>query len=227
MSYLDTADLVSRVKIRLNRPATDEFMTHASTDDVIYDALTAEQSDLVKWAAARAPESLWSAPTQLTTADSGRYYTFGTASGFPTSFTDVVPLGHVKLYASRRHIPDSPLVEGIDFTMEGALVRIPNYQTRTFSDGAPWAQWFALPATIASGTEPTLPMIWREALVPGACARIQRERLASDPTLMLDARDEARMTALEAVRTQAAAKGGLAITQRSADSVRRAYRYSR
>jgi hypothetical protein len=203
MAYLDSADIVRRIKIRLNRPTTDQAFTVTSTDDVLYDFATEAQDRIVKLLATFAPDAMWTVPTAMVTSDSGATFTVGTDVDSATIFA----IGHYKVYAQRSNIPDNPLIPGIEFTVEGSLIRMPNNTTRVFSDGAtPWIQYVAPSNVVASGSQPTLPKIARMAMISDASRRCA-ERLDQD-----SGKHEAQFQSdwievLSAIKTQANGKG--------------------
>ena len=212
MALYDSADCARRIKVRLNRPTTDRIFTVTTADDVIYDALTEAQDRITKLIATYIPDGLWTVPTALTTADSGKTYTFGTDVDAAAIFA----LGHFHVYPDRAAIPDFPLVEGVDYTVEATRIRTPNNTTRTFGDGGPWAQYVAPSNVITAATQPTIPKIARLALISDATRRCAADRLGDG---MKAAEQEASfqsdwLEVLAAVRTQSYGKGGRTLTQR-------------
>lgn len=167
IAFLDSADCTRRIKIRLNRPTTDQAFTVTTTDDVIYDFLSEAQDRVTKLVATFIPDAMWTVPTAITSADSGKTYTFGTDVDTAAIFA----LGHYRVYATRADIPDNPLIPGDDYTVEGTLIRIPNNSTRTFTDSGPYIQYVAPSNVIASGTQPTIPKIARPAMISDATRR--------------------------------------------------------
>lgn len=106
----------------------------------------------------------------MTTGDSGYTYTFGTDSALPTSYTDLYPVGAVKIFRTRNDNPDWPMVEGVDFIMEGNRIRMPDFSP--FSGTAPYYTSLALPALLDGSTVPTLkPVQARELIVDAAAVR--------------------------------------------------------
>ena len=197
MAFLDRADMVLRVKMRLNRPATDEVFTVSTTDDVIYAALTEEQAMAQQRLAPIVPDALIGSPVALTSADGGKTYTFGT----DVDGNAIVPLGHYKLYASLADIPYTPLVPGADYVPEGSLVRIPSDQSRTFGDG-PYAQFMTPTNVINASTEPTIAAVARPYVVSRACARLASERLRLDPAPYLMQAEQEFQSCLAALQTR-------------------------
>lgn len=202
MAFLDSADIVRRIKLRLNRPTTDQAFTVTTTDDVLYDFATEAQDRVVKLLATFAPDAMWTAPTALSTADSGKTFTFGT----DVDAASIFAMGHYRVYDSRSAIPDNPLIAGIDFTVEGTLIRIPNNSTRAFSDGGtPWVQWVSPSNVVTSATQPTLPKIARMAMISDG-ARRAAERLDQDPSKHEASFQSDWVEILAAIKTQANGK---------------------
>lgn len=203
MAYLDRADCILRIKDRLNRPATDTAFTISATDDVLLRMMTESQDEITKLIATYIPDAMITAPTAMTTADSGKTYTFGADVDTANYF----PLGFFCVYATRSDIPDFPLEPGVDFVVEGTKIRMPNNATRTFSDGGPWAQTVNAANAITSSTEPTIPVICRLGLVEKTAAKAA-VRLGLDPSEFDAAFNERWLEVLAAVRTQAMGKYG-------------------
>lgn len=148
MAIYDSPWLLARCKQYARRPATDQAMP----DTAWYSFLTDAQAEVFSDLFSRYPDLAYSAPVLLTTADGGRTYTFGLdASGDP-----IRPMGHTEVYDSLAAIPDSPLVLGDDFLLEGGLLRVPGNATRAFSAG-PYARFVLRPdREITAAQNPTL-----------------------------------------------------------------------
>lgn len=209
MAYLDSADIIRRVKLRLNRPSSDTAFTISTADDVLYDFASEEQDEITKLCATFIPDALLTAPTALTTADSGLTYTFGTDVDTAAIFA----LGHFQVFAVRADIPDSPLIPGVDFTVEGTKIRMPNNVPRTFGDSGPWSQTVNPSNVMTSATQPTIPKILRLCLVSRTASR-GAKRIGLDPAEHDADAGEAWLTAMAAVKSQAASKGGAPLLQR-------------
>lgn len=209
MALFDSADLLARAKRALNRPSTDEAL--ADTD--WYAFLTEAQLEAVLYLAPRIPDQMMGNPTQLTTADSGKTYTFGTDA----DTANIVALGHYRLYDIRENIPDYPLIEGVDYTVEGSKIRIPNNIGRNFDgSGGPWGQWVNPPGLIGSGgsAEPTLLKPARGALVWGACERAA-VRLRMDPAEYAQRFRAELDNALTALTVNSFGRGGNPVSARN------------
>lgn len=209
MAYLDRADCIQRVKNRLNRPTTDSAFTRSGTDDVILEFMSEAQERVTKMIATYIPDVMVTAPTALTTADSGLTYTFGTDADTANKF----PMGHFSVYAARSDIPDFPLEPGVDFVIEGTKLRMVNNNARTFGDGGPWAQTVSASNVINGSTEPTIPVICRATMVELTAEKCAR-RLGLDSQEFKDAAGDAWGDVLTAVRSQAQGKYGAPLSRR-------------
>lgn len=202
---------MSRTQNNLNRPATDEVLTAA----ILYTFMTEAQSEAVEILAAHVPQALLGDPVALTAVSGNKTFTFGTDTGLPTSYQNKYPLGHAEIYATRASIPDSPLVEGEDYLLEGDVIRIPNFQARTFADGGPWARFISPPGVIDAATQPTLvPPFARTLIVAGTCIRGCR-RMEKDAGVWERYWDRELAKILLALKTQVWTQGGRARTGRS------------
>lgn len=202
MAFLDSADIARRIKLRLNRPTTDQAFTVTTTDDAIYDFASEAQDRVTKLIATFAPDAMWVAPVALSTSDSGKTFTFGT----DVDSASIFALGHYRIYATRSDIPDNPLIPGIDYTVEGTLARIPNNATQVFSDGGtPWAQWVSPSNVMTSATQPTVPKIARMCIISDGARRCA-DRLGEDSSKHEAQFQSDWIELLSAVKTQASFK---------------------
>lgn len=172
MAFMDSADLLSRVKALVNRPSTDEAITDAQYYVMLGDA----QRRVMTLLAFHAPESNYGAPTLLTTSDSGATYTFGSG---------VSPIGHIELRESKTGSMIPPASEWDNTTLgylfESEKIRWPGQKLRTFADG-PYARFVTLPTVLDGSTAPTLkPDYARELIVYDGAERAAL-RLGIDPT---------------------------------------------
>lgn len=211
MAYLDRADCLVRAKNRLNRPATDTAFTRSATDDIWLDFMTEANDELTKLIATFIPDIMVGSPLALSTADSGKTYTFGT----DIDSANVFPLGWFSIFESRESMPDYPLVPGVDYTIEGTKIRIPNNNTRTFADGGPWVQMVPAANVITSSSQPTIPVLCRLAMVERMCEKASA-RLGMDPSPFEQQFAERWNEVLYAVRTQVMSKYGDTMRNRGA-----------
>lgn len=217
MAYLDAADCAVRVKNRLNRPTSEQAYTRSTTDDVLYEMMTEANDHIVKRIATFIPDAMISAPVELVSTDSGKTYDFPDDADSNAAFA----LGHFKLYENQESIPDYPLVAGVDFTVEstntadgGTVIRIPARQTRTFTDGGPYAQYVAPSNVITSSTQPTIPKFARKPMVADM-ARQAFDRLGLDSAGAEADFQREWLETLAAIRTQASGKYGRTLRYRS------------
>lgn len=146
-----SADLLERFQMYLGRGnggvmAADELWTDARAYMWLADAQEAIYAEL----APMAPAAFVGAPVQLTSADGGVTWTFGSG---------VYPLGHVEVYAQesggRALLASNYGTSGGDFVIEGDSIRTPGNRTRTYSTG-PWARFTAFPSRISAAVEPSV-----------------------------------------------------------------------
>ena len=131
-----SADLVRRCKQYARRPATDM----AVDDDMWFDWLTEAQAQVFHDLFSRYPQLQTSAAVLMTSSDGGYTYTFGTdVDGEP-----LYPMGFAQIFPDLRSIPDSPLMAGVDYEVEGYLIRIPGGRPRSFAAG-PYARFVTMP----------------------------------------------------------------------------------
>ena len=138
-------DLLDRCIFFARRPSGDAEMSKREW----YDLLTLAQEHWYGIFSVHVPEVLYGAPAQLSTADSGKTYTF------PGS---IHPLGPVEVREARDGyllIPSTDWDPHGDFIPEGDLIRMPNNEERTFDDG-PYARFITPPDKIDETTQPTL-----------------------------------------------------------------------
>lgn len=203
----DSADIIRRVKLRLNRPTVDEALADAD----LYDFATEAQDDITKRLAIYSPDALWPAPTALTSSDGGATFTFGT----DTDSAAIFALGKFRVYATLDDIPDEPLTEGVDYTTEGTKIRTPNNDVQSSPDGGPWSQYVAPSNVISAAVQPTIPKMARLALISKtaakAASRLRLTDLAGEQEQQYEI-DWSRI--LETIRTQSWGKGGLPVQQR-------------
>lgn len=158
MASYDSADLLARARRLADVPVVDEGFD----DSDWYALLTDAQHHYYREFATHVPHVLMSAPTLLTTSDSGATY------ALPSS---LVPL-KLELYDSatgRLLRPGAYWDSNADYTLEGTKIRRPRGGTHTYASG-PYCRYIATPSDIDGSTEPTLvPVPARQLLVWHAC----------------------------------------------------------
>lgn len=207
MAYLDDADCLARVQLRLKRPASDELFDAAGV--TIYSFMTDAQDEIAKKIATFFPDAMLTAPTALVTSDGGFTWTFGT----DVDGASIFALGLFHVYSELAAIPDWPLVAGVDYTIEGNLIRIPHNEAKS---GNLYAQW-TTPTNIIDGSSHhiAIPQLFRQALVSLTLAKCFGH--AEDPQneAKWQAKYEADWnTVLLAVRQQGYGKGGKTLIER-------------
>ncbi len=146
--YWTSSKLLTKCKQLARRPAVDAEMD----DDEWYDYLTQGQQEAYAMFGIHFPESLMGAPTKMTDSGDSKVFYFN-------SDGTLYPFGQVEIRASRTKallIPGPEWDSQADYTWEGNQIRIPDNQTRSFPDGAPYARYISPPGTINGQTEPTL-----------------------------------------------------------------------
>ena len=148
----DSADCLAKFLRYADRPSTDEGLLAAD----VYAYLTDAQITVAGEISALFPRLLMTAPTLMTTADSGLTYTVGTDSEGVT----IYPFGHAEVYAQSTNGAEmygsTYSAYNGDFVFEGAKLRVPAGNTKTFSAG-PYIRYVALPpAELSASVEPTL-----------------------------------------------------------------------
>lgn len=208
MTMYSRSDLVRRLKVRIGRPTTDEAFTVTTTDDVYDDKLSEAQDHLIQKLGLYSPEAIWTVPTLLTSSDSGYTYGFGT----DTDSAAIFAFGHFLVFENKNSMPGYPLTVGVDYTIEGTVIRIPNNVPRTFADG-PYAQ-YAAPSNVIDVThEPVVPKIARLALLSEAEARCWQHLGLDSAGAEADAERDWQ-TVLAVLRTQGSGKGGAPLSRR-------------
>jgi hypothetical protein len=201
MARYDSADLLSRLKLVLNRPSTDE----ALPDTDLYSFLGTAQEHVMGTLASICPEPMYGALTLLTTADSGATFTFGTDA----DTANIQAYGHYELYPTLASFPDSPLIEGVDFIWEGAKIRVPNARTID----TPYCRWVTPPHLLDGSTAPVLKPEYARILIVYKAAEWsaeQRLKQSGDPYRAAYAENFPRI--LLSMKTAAFGVGGRAST---------------
>jgi hypothetical protein len=199
MARYDSADLLSRLKLVLNRPATDEALADAD----LYSFMGMAEEHVARYLASVCPEPMYGSLTALTTADSGATFTFGT----DTDTANIHAFGHYELYPSLTSFPDSPLVEGVDFIWDGDKIRIPNARTID----TPYGRWVTPPHLLNGSSAPTLkPLYARPLIVYKAAEWAAEQRLKQSGDPYRQAYAEMLPGILLSLKTSAYGQGGRA-----------------
>lgn len=163
MAMYTSAALLAAFKRRAKRPATDESLTDAD----IYAYLSKGQEYWVMRLAPMQPSVLSGALVQMTTADSGKTYTFGTDPVDGTS--NIVPYGHAEIYDATHNRPLRPGAEwdkGADFVPFGDHIA---FAGGVAKPGPYFARFVSRPDVIDADTAPSLvPIEARELILARA-----------------------------------------------------------
>jgi hypothetical protein len=112
-----SSDLLARFNLLAGRPTVD-----AITDATKYQYIADGEQYTIGRISSIKPSVLYGAPAQMTTADGGLTYTFGTdGNGYP-----LFPMGRATIYPSLSAIPGYAWTPGIDYLDEGITIRMPN-----------------------------------------------------------------------------------------------------
>lgn len=180
MANYDSQDLKSRLIEMLALPTDDTgaivSQQLGTTDAALYRNLSTAESDVQSDVAMRVPHALIAAPALLTSADGGKTYPYVDAAG-----TTVAAQGYMRVFTRLEDIPDSPLVEGVDYTNEGTKLRIPNNLTWTYSTG-PYVQMIAATVPLSASVNPTLPSYMLMAVVYQAAVNFCQSGGKRDPS---------------------------------------------
>lgn len=148
-----STDLLASFNLLAGRPTTDTV-----TDPNKYIYLAQAQDEVILEIANICGRVLYGAPVQMTTADGGYTYTFGTdANGYPLFLLD----GHI--YPYQNAVPSSPWVPGQDYLDEGITIRSLNYSPFTI---APWYYGIVTPALMSASVQPVIYPVRARLLVP-------------------------------------------------------------
>lgn len=113
----ESSDLLAKFNLLAGRPTTD-----AIDNPTKYGYLADGEEYVIDRIAGISAKTLYGAPAQLTTADGGYTYTFGTdGNGYP-----LFPLGRARIYNSLAAIPSAPLRPDFDYLDEGVRIRSTN-----------------------------------------------------------------------------------------------------
>lgn len=171
MAYLDSADMLARAKRDAARPSSDQAVADADW----YAWITERHDYWVRQVAVHAPWAMLSAPTTLTSADSGLTYTFASS---------ILPLAVIVMESVNGRVlrPCTIWDPNGDYHWEGDKMRHPMGRLVTYANG-PVAQYVVPGTTVDGSTAPTLlPSALRQAVVAGAVASFMRAGGYKDPT---------------------------------------------
>lgn len=151
MADWDSADLLARLKRTAAIPATTEYPTDAQA----YQLLSEAQHYWMMEMATHVPESQYTAPRQLTSADGGVTYTFpnpwpggsGTVEAYACEIYDRID--------GRRLTPGAFWQPERDYVFEGNLIRFAGNKAKTFTNG-PYARYVAHAPEITASVQPVL-----------------------------------------------------------------------
>lgn len=172
MARYDAADLLWRLKRRLQRPLDDETLT----DPTAYQLLTDAQEEVLSRIATYVPRVVFGAPLALPAGSEPRTYVFPT-----------LPFGHAEVFRNKRDAQRTDwagygLTPGVDFTQEGLLLRFPDVGGAVLSSTGPWVRFVAMPPAISDLSEPTIqPPDARRMVVELAAATWAEETGLRDP----------------------------------------------
>lgn len=162
MATYDSADCLAKFRKAIRQPSTSDFPTDAEA----YEYLGQGQIDIYTRLSTYCPAAIRSAPAQMTTADSGYTYTFGTDADGNNKF----PIGQIRIFRTRPDNPDTEMIPVVEFLLEGNTIRMPDFTP--FTGAAPYYYGVVLPLTLTSGTAPTLiPVQAREMIIDAASVR--------------------------------------------------------
>jgi hypothetical protein len=150
----DSADLLARCRDEAQEPTVGTTTTAAQW----YALLTASQHRVYRLFAMHVPHVLMSAPTAMTSSDSGYTYTV------PSS---VYPYGLAEIRHGRSGpllTPGAEFSNTADFVWEGNKIRIPHGVSRTFGNGL-YIRYIAPPSSVSASVEPTLTPDWARVLL--------------------------------------------------------------
>ena len=180
MSSYDSAECLSRLIERLRLPVDDTgavlSQEPGTSTASLYRLLSEAESAILDYIAARVPSALISAPILLTSSDGGYTYDMKDGNG-----TVVYAQGHVRVYVRLEDIPSAPLTEGVDYTLEGDLLRVPNNRTWSFANG-PYVQAVNDPIALSASVNPTIPVRARDAMIAYAAAEFCDQGGIKDPS---------------------------------------------
>lgn len=174
-----SADLLRRFNQMAGRGANT---ADAITPDMKYQYLADAQDSVLTKIASIVPKVLYQPPAQLTSADGGLTWTYGTdGNGY-----ELFPIGKAHIFSSLNAIPNYPWQPGVDYLDQGTSIRMPNNSPWT---GQLW--WYGIkpPGMLSANVAPILQPPSARILIVIEAARAFGERGAVNPALV-DAMDK-------------------------------------
>lgn len=203
MAVYDSAALLTMFYRQIRQPTNADFPT--ATDGYAY--LTQGQLSTMADIVRRAPYAMKAAPVQLTTADGGFTYTFGTDS----DGNNLYPVGDLGIFRQQTDIPDFPMVEGVDYLLEGDKIRFPN--NRPFSGStAPYWYGTVMSYQVSASSQPILKPVWARPLIVYEAARQCLEDLGEDTAAFADRYNRTMAQLMGVLQTQYAKQASIAAT---------------
>lgn len=137
-------------------------------------------------------------------------YTFGSDADGNLLY----PVGGVQLYRVAGDLPDWPMIPGVEYLMEGAIVRAPG--NAAFPGGTPYFQGLVLPLTLSATASPALLPVQARELIVWAAAVEYAGDVGKDATPHQERFDAAWDRWIGAIQAQYAESGAIAATHPTA-----------
>ncbi len=164
MAQYDGPEMLSRLIEMLRLPVDDSGVVVSqetgTSNAALYRNLSTADADVMIDLAARVPWAIRADPILLTSADGSKTYPFVDING--TTVSNV--MGHVGVFIRLEDIPDYPLIEGRDFIIENAKLRIPHNRTWPYATG-PYVQLVPEPIAVDATHSPVSPVNARNAVL--------------------------------------------------------------
>ena len=164
MAAYDGPEMLSRLVEMLRLPVDDNGVVVSqetgTSNAALYRTLSTADADVMIDLAARVPWAIRADPILLTSSDGSKTYPFVDING--TTVSNV--MGHVGVFIRLEDIPDYPLIEGRDFIIENAKLRIPHNRTWPYATG-PYVQLVTEPIAVDATHSPVSPMNARVAVL--------------------------------------------------------------
>ena len=210
MAFYDSVDCLARFRRIIRRPTGSDFPTDAQA----YQFLGEAQIAIFTRLAVYAPKACIIPLTQMTLASDSKSATFGTDSALPTAYTDLYPIGNLRIYRQKADAPDTPMVEGVEYRMAGNRIDFPS--DSPFSGPAPYYESLLLPDTLDGSSAPSLkPVQARQLIVDVAAVRFS-EDISADASDLKARYEEHWNEWIGVLQTQYAQVGSIAATHPNA-----------